>query len=319
MNPDQRILDEALRWAMLAADPDFADWDGFTAWLEQDPAHARAYDVVQFALDDAATVLGNEPAPVPQAEVAPPALVSANDNPPVPLFAGRRTWLGGAIAASLLLFVTFLLLPGTSGDQLYTTAPGETRLIALDDGSTVKLAGGSQIAILDGGGRQARLEAGQALFTIRHDDSKPFTLTVGSETLVDAGTVFDVRMKAGGLDLAVSEGAVIINPAAQALRIDAGKKAVLQRGGYSVSAIDPAEVGEWSRGRITFVAASPAEVADELTRATGIAFAADSAAADMQLSGSIALAQVTADPRALEGMLGMTVRQDGERWILAPQ
>jgi transmembrane sensor len=315
MNPDQRIQKEALSWAALTADPDFGDWDGFTTWLEQDAAHAHAYDEVQFAIDDAAGLLeigaGASPAPEP----AP----AANDNPPVRLFAGRGAWLGGAIAASLVMFVTFLLWPGARGDMIYTTAPGETRLIALDDGSTVELGGGSRIAILGGGGRQAQLEAGQALFTIRHDENDPFMLTVGSETLVDAGTIFDVRMNAGGLDLAVAEGAVIVNPEAQAIVVDAGKRAVLASGAYTVSAVAPVEVGEWSRGRITFREASPAEVAAELSRATGIAFEADSGSGSIRLTGSITLAQVTEDPRTLEPILGMAIRQDGERWILSPR
>lgn len=315
MNPDQRIREQALRWAALTADPDFSDWDGFTTWLEQDPDHARAYDEVQFALDDAAGLLEAAVRTAAAPEPAP----AANDNPPVRLFARHRAWLGGAIAASLVMFVTFLLWPGAGGEMTYTTAPGETRLIALEDGSTVELGGGSRIAFREDGGRQAKLQAGQALFTIRHDESNPFVLMVGSERLVDAGTIFDVRMNADGLDLAVAEGAVIVNPAAQGLRIDAGKRAVLARGAYTVSAVDPAEVGEWSRGRITFREASPAEVAAELSRATGIAFAADNAAAPMRLSGSLALAQVREDPRSLEAILGMAIRQDGERWILSPR
>ncbi len=312
MNPDQRIRDEALDWAARVTDPDFADWEGFTAWLERDPAHARAYDEVQFALDEAAALLGDPPAGAGE-----PAPAAANDNPPVPLLASRRGWLGAAIAASLVLVATFVLWPGAGGETIYATQPGETQLIALEDGSTVELGGDSRIAILEDGGRQARLEAGQALFTIRHDDNDPFVLAVGAERLVDAGTVFDVRIKADGLDLAVAEGAVIVNPEARALRVDAGEKAVLAQGVYSLSAVDPAEVGEWSRGRITFRAASPAEVAAELTRATGIPFAARDAAGAPGLSGSIALDQVRGDPRSLAPILGLDVRQEGERWILS--
>ena len=124
-------------------------------------------------------------------------------------------------------------------------------------------------------------------------------------------------MKTEGLDLAVSEGAVVVNPAAQALRVDAGRKAVLAGGRYTVSPVEAAEVGEWSRGRITFREASPAEVAAELARATGIAFEAGSTGGGIRLSGSIALDQVRADPRALEPILGMRVRQDGAVWILS--
>lgn len=313
MNPDPTIREEAIRWAALTGDPAFGEWDAFMAWLEQDPAHAEAYDAVQSAVSDAADALAAAPAPLPEA-----APLAANDNPATGwLLAGRGRWFGAAIAASLALFVTFLLWPATPGEALYATAPGETRLIALADGSTVELGGGSRIAISGDSKRQARLEAGQALFTIRHDESDPFTLAVGSERLVDAGTVFDVRINPRGLDLAVSEGAVVVNPSAQAIRVDAGRKAVLADGAYTVSAIDPAEVGEWSRGRITFREASPAEVAAELSRATGLAFAAQGAGADVRLTGSITLDQVRSDPRVLEAILGLGVRQDGARWILS--
>lgn len=311
MNPDQRIHEEALTWASRVTDPDFDDWDGFTDWLERDPAHARAYDAMQFALDDAAALLDVRPGG------PAPATVAANDNLPAALPGGRWAWFGTAVAASLVLLATFLLWPGAGGDTFHQTAPGETRSIALADGSTVELGGGSRIAILGDGARQARLEAGQALFTIRHDEADPFVLTVGAERLVDAGTMFDVRITAGGLDLAVAEGAVVVNPQAQAIRVDAGEKAMLVNGAYTVSAVDPAEVGEWFRGRITFREASPAEVAAELSRATGITFEASATAGAARLSGSIALAQVQSDPRALEPILGMTVRPDGERWILS--
>lgn len=311
MNPDQHIREEALRWAALTADPDFGDWEAFTVWLEQDSSHASAYDAVQFALDEAATLLV---APPTESEPQPEA---ANDNPPETLAGGRWAWFGTAIAASLALVASFLLWSGSGGETLYATAPGETRLIALDDGSTVQLAGDSRIAIPGDGARQARLEEGQALFTIRHDKSDPFVLTVGSERLVDAGTVFDVRMNPGGLDLAVSEGAVIVNPQAQGIRVNAGHKAVLVQNKYSVSAIDAAEVGEWARGRITFRDAGVADIAADLTRATGIAMTADSGSGAVRLSGSIAIDQVRADPRVLEPILGIAVRQDGKGWVLS--
>lgn len=308
MNPDQPIRDAALRWAIATREPDFADWDGFTDWLEADPAHAGAYDAVQFALEeaDAALVALPEPAPVTAA---------ANDNPPGWL-ASRRGWLGGAIAAALVLAVTGTLWLAPGGEQVYATAPGETRLIALEDGSTVALAGGTRLALA--GARAARLEAGQALFTIRHDAADPFVLTAGNDRLVDAGTVFDVRLSGAKLDLAVAEGAVIVNPAGQNLRVDAGRRAVREVGGrYRLATVDPGAVGEWREGRISFESASLAEIAAELSRATGTSFTSTDTAT--RLSGSIALDQVRADPRALEALLGVRVRASGEAWVIGAE
>ena len=307
MRPDQPIREQALAWAMLMREPEFADWEGFTAWLEADARHTDAYDAVQFALDETDAALDSMSEP--DLEVA------ANDNPPGGWLSGRSAWLGGAIAASLVLTFSFMFGFGPQSETLYATAPGETRLIALDDGSTVELGGGSRLAVL--GERAARLDGGQALFTIRHDAADPFVLTAGDERLVDAGTVFDVRLAGQTLDLAVAEGAVIVNPDAQALRVDAGERAVRTGERYWVGPINPQAVGEWTRGRISFEAASLVEIAAELTRATGITFTA--APSDVRLAGSIALDQVRADPRALEALLGVRVTPRGNGWVIAPE
>ena len=46
MRPDQPIREQALAWAVLTREPDFADWDGFADWLAEDAAHADAYDAI---------------------------------------------------------------------------------------------------------------------------------------------------------------------------------------------------------------------------------------------------------------------------------
>ncbi len=303
MTTDQPIRDVALAWAMATRAPDFADWEGFAAWLEADASHAAAYDAVQYALEEADAVLAALPEPEP---------VAANDNPPGWL-AGRRGWLGGAIAASLAVALTSVLWLAPGGEKLYRTAPGETQLIALDDGSTVELAGGSTLALE--GPRAARLEGGQALFTIRHDAADPFVLNAGGERLVDAGTVFDVRLAGETLDVAVAEGAVIVDPHGEGIRLDPGERAVRAGGRFRLAEIDSEAVGEWRRGRISFEAASLAEIAAELTRATGTRFTSTDTAT--RLSGSIALDAVRADPQALGPLLAVRVTRAGDGWMIA--
>jgi transmembrane sensor len=42
MSAQHLELEEAARlWAIRVQDPAFADWDGFTEWLERDRAHLR--------------------------------------------------------------------------------------------------------------------------------------------------------------------------------------------------------------------------------------------------------------------------------------
>ena len=40
MPHDDQIREQALAWAVRTGDPEFADWEGFTCWLEENPAHA---------------------------------------------------------------------------------------------------------------------------------------------------------------------------------------------------------------------------------------------------------------------------------------
>jgi transmembrane sensor len=92
-------------------------------------------------------------------------------------------------------------------------------------------------------------------------------------------------------------------------------RAVREGGRFRRAAIDPAGVGEWRRGRISFENAGLAEIAAELTRATGVTFTA--VQSETRLSGSIALQAVRADPRALEPLLGVSVRAEGGAWVIA--
>ena len=39
MAHDARIEEQAAAWAVRTGDPAFEDWEGFTLWLERDPAH----------------------------------------------------------------------------------------------------------------------------------------------------------------------------------------------------------------------------------------------------------------------------------------
>jgi transmembrane sensor len=301
MAHDQALRDEAAAWAVRTGDPAFDEWDAFTDWLERDPAHARAYDAVVAAVAEAS-------------EALPPVPEAGNDDEPVGQ--SRRRWIGGALALVLLGVAGLGTWQMRGGSYTVETAPGETRLVELDGGSEIALAGGSRIVLDRGNPRSASLEQGQALFTIEHDPSAPFTLTVGEDTLVDVGTVFDVHRTVAGMRVAVSEGAVVLNPAAENALVSPGQ--VLSKnastGRFVVNALALDQVGEWRQGRLTFQDASLEEVAAELTRATGTAFVASPRAGEQRVSGSIALDGVRRDPRTVGALLGVPVAHSGTAW-----
>ncbi|MCP9221347.1 FecR domain-containing protein [Erythrobacter sp. LQ02-29] len=315
MQADDEMRETALDWAIRTRDAGFEDWDGFTLWLERDPAHARAYDAIAADLDAAAEALRDGP----DGEDA--GIVAANDDddrPTAPVW--KRRWFAPALAASLAVvaFFGFWQRP-ESGDQLYVTAPGETRQIALEDGSTIELAGDTQVSLDAENARAARLDHGQALFRIRHDAANPFRVLAGKDTLVDAGTVFDVRLGPESLEVGVAEGAVIVNPTGQRLELAAGRHLTRIDDTYTVSAFAPGEVGEWAQGRITFHEATLARIAADLSRATGTPFTAAGETKQLRLSGSILVEPVRDDPRALEPLLGIRVTRDGQNWKLSAE
>lgn len=298
------VLDAALDWAVRTGDPAFVDWEAFTGWLEADPAHARAYDTVAAAVDDAAGLV---------AQAAP-----ANDDAPLPAARTGRRRLLGSVAAALALFGGIWLFQGQQRDlYVVQTAAGETRTVTLDPGTRIAVAGGSAVAFDRKDKRFARLDRGQALFTVRHDAAHPFEVTVGDDRLVDIGTVFDVRHDRDGLSVSVSEGAVQFDPDGADVRVSPGE--VLRRkageDSYTLSKLDPAQVGEWRKGRLTFEGASLEEVAARLERATGIAYRA-APGNGTPVSGSILIAPLHKDPAAIGALLGLSVRAEGRRWVI---
>jgi transmembrane sensor len=323
MASDGTIRQQARDWAVRTGDPAFVDWEAFTLWLEADPAHALAYDEVMTTVSDAADLLAAHPA---SGEVGSGTAAANDDADDVPMSAlsrigpVRRAWLGGAVAACLALVGALWMFQAERRD-LYTlrTGAGETRSISLEAGTSVDIAGGTIITFDRRDRRFARLEEGQALFTVRHDAARPFEVMVGDERLVDVGTVFDVqRGEADALSVAVAEGAVQFDPEGANLRVSPGE--MLHREGrgetLTLSKLPAAQVGEWREGRLTFDAAPLAVVADRLSRATGIDYAAAPGSGSASVSGSILIGPLRADPAAIGPLLGLSVRAEGRRWVI---
>ncbi len=305
MTRDEAVREQATAWAVRTGDPAFGDWDGFTAWLERDPEHARAYDEVMVAVAEAAETVPPSPAELP------PAI---NDDEPGRWT--RRRWMGGALAVAVAAMTAFGAWQLRGDSYAIETAPGEVQLVEIDGGGQIAVAGGSRLVLDRADPHRASLEQGQALFTLREDSGAAFSLTVGADTIVDIGTVFDVTHTGAGLRVAVSEGAVVLNPRTQNVRVSPGQSLTKAAGtdAYRISDVALAEVGEWRAGRLTFQDAPLAEVAADLSRATGTAFSVAPRASGQRVSGSFVLDAVREDPRTVGALLGVPIRLDGAQW-----
>lgn len=311
---DPHRLDEALDWVRRVQDPHFADWDAHIAWLEASAENARAFDDAALAMEQATEGLAPA-APLPR-ETTP---VIANDNPALEAPGWRRfapAW-GLGLAAALVAAVSLPSLIG-GGAQPYTirTAPGAPRTITLPGGTRLALNGGSAVALDHADPRVATVEGGEVLFTVTHDAAHPFTVHAGSAVVRDVGTAFDVLRTATRTDVAVREGAVLFDPdgaklplgPGQSIRLTGTSDATLRR-------VDPAAVGGWQSGRLTYAGAPIAEIAEDLARAIGQPVTADRAAAGQRFSGVIMLDADHAQlARRVSAVTGVTMTPAGAGW-----
>jgi transmembrane sensor len=301
------IIDRAIGWHLRLADATDADWSDFILWLEADPRHAAAFD--EIAAQD--RLIGG--ARFPETTPEP---VAANDN-----IRTRRLWLAGGIAAAVAaaLVLPMALTPRAAPYEIATKA-GERRTVALGDGTRIEMSGGTTLKLDRADPRVASLGQGEAVFHVRHDAARPFTLTAGDTTIRDLGTVFNVARDGQQLSVAVSEGAVLFRPGRDAVTLGAGDALSARSDGAGIvrSRIDPAMVGGWRKGMLSFHNQRLGDVAVTLDRLYRVRLVLGSGLSDQPFTGMVRFTGFAdRDVPHLAELIGATWRRDGERWILS--
>jgi transmembrane sensor len=237
----------------------------FQAWMHADMRSAGAYARVR------ALALASERARALGPDFDPAAFS------PAP-FWGRRTMLkiGGAIAASALVAL------GGTWEVLrhrgrFATDKGETRVVALEDGSVVTLNTASEIQVnFSDTARAVELIGGEALFDVARNKARPFVVSAGDTDVRAVGTSFTVRrLEMAPVEVLVREGVVeVFNPEAGTapVRISANNKAVAQLGGGAAITAMPVPVAQlhrqlaWQNGQISFEGETLAQAVQEFSR-----------------------------------------------------
>ncbi|GGE14104.1 sensor [Polymorphobacter glacialis] len=315
MTPDQNIDNAALNWVIRMQDPSFDGWEAFELWLEANPAHADSYQAMAIADQDIAVIAAAVPQPRP-------ALVLQPVLQPAPRRRVPRAWFGGAIAASLAVVAGYAVLETRPAPYFVETPAGVARSLVLADGTKLDLNGGTRLRLDRRAPREAVLERGEVVFTVVHDDRRPFRVGVGSASLVDVGTIFNVSRSGSLTTVAVSEGAVVFNPDREAVHLPAGRslRAVDGLGTIVLARTSTAAVGGWRSGRLVYDGAPLDDVAADLARNTGLAIVADPAVAGRPFRGVISLNNNhTALPAGLGLLLGVKVVRQGDGWRFAAE
>ncbi|RZF63035.1 hypothetical protein EWE75_18190 [Sphingomonas populi] len=298
------ITEAAARWH-AAQDHDTMDWDGFTAWLEESPAHRDAYDAVAL-LDD-------------RIDRAIPALrdLLPEEEPVAPRRHLRLVGWSAAAAALLVGAIGFSTWhtpqPGASDIALYRAPAGQTRAVALANGSRATLAPGATLRVSHGA--DVALE-GKGYFEIRHDPAHPFTVTAGAYRIRDIGTRFEVVSDAGMLRVAVAEGIVGVTSrtADGEVTVGAGKTLTAFAADQlaEVRPTPPAPMAAWRGGRFSYDNEPLGLVAADISRYAGAPVLIDGVLARRRFSGIIAPGSRAVMVRNLEQLTGLNGTTEGD-------
>jgi transmembrane sensor len=306
------INDSAIWWHM-ALESEEADWDGFTRWLEADPRHRLAYDAIALT-DDLVSRHRSTLAVAIAAE--PPSRANRPD---------RRLAFGGlgaALALLLLLPTLTLLRPGEMPPQAlhYASATGETRNLALADGTAVALASASRLDVADNG-RDLRL-AGAAAFDVPHRPGRNLVVHVGGLDIVDIGTRFEVSTAPGLVRVRVAEGRIAAHlPDGQHIDVVAGRLLLVDtaRGTAQLAPSAAGDFAAWRRGRLVYDGAPLALVAADVSRHSGTEVRIDRGVASRRFSGILTIGNGSGLVHNLAQIMDLDVRPEGRAVRLVPR
>ncbi|WP_374294587.1 FecR family protein [Sphingomonas sp.] len=309
---DDPVRAAVLDWAVRTSDPSFEDWDAFGAWLDGAPERGRAYDAVMIAVAEAADAMKAD-----AEDRATAAPVRLRVVPPPPVRHRRRVFAGMAMAAGVAGLFVATRVPHVAPVRMIEAPAGAPQRIALADGSVIELAGGSRLELDPARPRYAAVRSGRAMFSVRHDAAAPFRVRAGRHDIVDTGTAFDVTQRGGTTEVAVAEGAVIVDPGSAAIPLDAGGAAILRVGAAPRTfAVAADTVGQWRRDRLSYREAPLAQVATDLSAAFGRPVALGPGLEGRRFTGTLVVAGLRERPAELAALLDVGIRGDGKGWEL---
>lgn len=313
MTPARDTIDAAIAWHVRLRNGSEEDWLAFTAWLEADPDRSRVYDEVA-AADQLL------PAALESRALAVPAEAD-NDDEPQTSAQRRARWplpMAG-IAAALVMAFGIATWRSTEPDLYAVSAmPGQQRQVTIADGSIALLSGGTRLILDRNNPRFAQLDSGEALFTIRHDPARPFSIAAGEHTVEDAGTSFNLLVDTDRFSLEILGGAVVLDRERSPVRLTAGQTLVVNKGSSAiVGRKDPSAMAGWRHGELSYSGATVESVARDLSRNLGVQILATPDVAKVPFTGSVHLDSSAAETiQAFSSTLGIEARHEDQKWVI---
>jgi transmembrane sensor len=242
------------------------------AWLAEDPRHLGAFGRMR------AVFLRTEPSVGLGRTYDPERFRPAHFWTRRSLMRAGAIAAGGAVAASTLFWLT-------EGEEHYATGVGETRVVALGDGSVVTLNTATSLSICYSRGvRAVKLVQGEALFDVAKETARSFVVSAGDLAVQAIGTSFTVRhLSSLPVQVLVQEGLVEVRKAdvsaEKAVRLTANMRGTAAGAdNIAASAIKPEEMDReltWREGRIAFAGETLADAATKFARYSDVKIVID--------------------------------------------
>lgn len=320
------IAAEAAAWiaSLHSAERNQDMEDDFRAWQKLSPAHREAFESMT---DMWQAIPGTE---------AARAFAEASEREQLKAKRAQRAGWRWAGAASLGVLATagVVLVQQWRERDLYITPIGEQRSVMLEDGTRMLLNTASQ-ARVDFGSKQRTVEvsAGEALFEVAKDASRPFVVRIAGSEVVAVGTVFSVRFEDGprqddALTVTLVEGQVNVRPTdgggdslrpQEAVTLKPGDRLTLQHDARPASPVVEAKVDRpnieralaWQRHEASFDATPLSDAIAEVNRysRTKIAMSSDVQESNYLISGAYRTGDSAAFANAVATLYGLRVRE----------
>lgn len=234
--------------------------------------------------------------------------------------------LGGLVLLGSLLYRQF----AEPTEIAYHTTFGKTQLVTLPDGSTVRLNGNSTLTVAnnwtDGTDREVRLD-GEGFFHVskqRSATGQPIKFRVRTTDLAIEvlGTQFNVNHRHRKTEVVLTEGRVQVSTPDQPASPTVMKPGEMVSYSGESKAIQKTQVDEklytsWQDNLLVFQNKPVGEIITLLTDNYGLQVdCLNQDVLNRRFSGSVPTDSVAQIFTKLEKLYGITVRQDGSRYVL---
>lgn len=242
-----------------------------------------------------------------------------------------RRWTWRLAVTALLIGAAVLAVfygPGDPSRTTVTVADGEQRIVTLDDGSTVRLAGAASLSypaeMTAEDSRRVTLERGQAYFDVTPRSETSFVVNTPTAKATVLGTQFGVTTESDTTEVVLVQGKVQVGPTDES----EGDAVVLKPGEHSAvpsghapsspKSVDLTRTLDWT-GLFIFRSVPVENIAQRLRRYSGASISIAPTLADETVTGTFERDQPVSEILGtLARTLGAELKTEGDTYRLEP-